>query len=193
MKHKILAGIMCATALSVTLGATDLPEDEPTKETVEAKIVEIVEAVEQVPAVEKQEIEYIPSWSEADAKMLARLVWGEARGIPSDMEKAAVVWCVLNRVDAEGYGCGNSIEYVLTFPNQFAGYDTDHPVSEELYDLVVDVLTRWDKEKAGETEVGRVLPKEYLWFHGDGKHNHFRDAYKSKTAWDWSLPNPYET
>ena len=38
---------------------------------------------------------YIPD--EAEVEMLARLIWGEARGIPSDMHKAAVVWCVLNR------------------------------------------------------------------------------------------------
>ena len=44
---------------------------------------------------------YIPD--EAEVEMLARLIWGEARGIPSDMHKAAVVWCVLNRVDAEGW------------------------------------------------------------------------------------------
>lgn len=44
---------------------------------------------------------YIPD--EAEVEMLARLIWGEARGIPSDMHKAAVVWCALNRVDAEGW------------------------------------------------------------------------------------------
>lgn len=38
---------------------------------------------------------YIPD--EAEVEMLARLIWGEARGIPSDMHKAAVVWCALNR------------------------------------------------------------------------------------------------
>mgnify|MGYP003376213899 CR=1 FL=1 len=32
---------------------------------------------------------YIPD--EAEVEMLARVIWGEARGIPSDMYKAAVV------------------------------------------------------------------------------------------------------
>ena len=44
---------------------------------------------------------YIPD--EAEVEMLARLIWGEARGVPSDMHKAAVVWCVLNRVDTESW------------------------------------------------------------------------------------------
>lgn len=56
---------------------------------------------------------YIPD--EAEVEMLARLIWGEARGIPSDMHKAAVVWCALNRVDAEGGEVGRVLpaEYVF--------------------------------------------------------------------------------
>ena len=40
-----------------------------------------------------------PRQPERDAVYLAQCLWGEARGIPSQTEKAAVVWCVLNRVD----------------------------------------------------------------------------------------------
>lgn len=47
--------------------------------------------------------------------------------------------------------------------------------------------------KDGETDTGRVLPSDYLWFSGDGKHNYFRNAYKGGETWDWSLPSPYET
>ncbi len=119
--------------------------------------------------------------------MLAKLVWGEARGIDSTDEKAAVVWCVTNRVDA-GYG---SIEEVITAPNQFTGYRASNPVTDELYDLALDVLTRWKLEQLGDTDVGRVLPKEYLFFAGDGSHNIFRTSYRGGTRWDWSLPSPY--
>ena len=65
---------------------------------------------------------YIPD--EAEVEMLARLIWGEARGIPSDMHKAAVVWCVLNRVDAEGWP--DTVAEVVTQPHQFAGYSPDY-------------------------------------------------------------------
>ena len=127
-----------------------------------------------------------------DVHAIARTLYGECRGIPSDMEKAAVVWCILNRVDAKGYGCGNSVEYVLEFPYQFLGYNENNPLLDDLCELAEDVLIRWYREKNGETDVGRILPPEYLWFHGDGKHNYFRDAYKGGNRWDWSLDNPYE-
>lgn len=110
----------------------------------------------------------VPLWSEEEVDVLAKMVWGEARGVPSDTEKAACVWCALNRVD-QGYG---SITTVITAPYQFIGYDA---------------------EKDGETNTGRVLPSDYLWFSGDGKHNYFRNAYKGGETWDWSLPSPYET
>ena len=31
--------------------------------------------------------------------IIAQLIWGEARGVQSTTEQAAVAWCVLNRVD----------------------------------------------------------------------------------------------
>ena len=40
--------------------------------------------------------------------------------------------------------------------------------------------------------IKRVLPPEYMWFHGDGRHNHFRDSYRGGNRWDWSLDSPYE-
>ena len=40
--------------------------------------------------------------------------------------------------------------------------------------------------------LGRVLPREYLFFTGDGKHNHFRTEWDGGQVWDWSLQSPYE-
>lgn len=91
-------------------------------------------------------------------------------------KKAACVWCALNRVD-QGYG---SITTVITAPYQFIGYDADNPIDDEIKALCEDVLTRWYAEKDGETNTGRVLPSDYLWFSGDGKHNYFRNAYKGE-------------
>lgn len=53
-------------------------------------------------------------------------------------------------------------------------------------------MQRWNAEKNGETDVGRVLPKEYTFFIGDGFENHFTDEWKSTDYWDWPLPSPYE-
>lgn len=129
--------------------------------------------------------------NENDAVLIAKTLKGECEGC-SPVEQAAVAWCILNRVDAEGWAFGRSVEYVTTFPDQFHGYNPNNPVVPELYEMAVDVLTRWEREKRGETDVGRVLPPEFRWFRGDGKHNYFRDAYDgSYTVWDWSLQDPY--
>ena len=122
---------------------------------------------------------------------IARTVWGEARGC-SETEQAAVIWCILNRVDSSIRYMPDNIIDVVTQKHQFLGYVETFPVTEEIRELVIDVLTRWEMEKAGVENVGRVLPPEYMWFHGDGWHNHFRDSYRGGNRWDWSLDSPYE-
>lgn len=128
-------------------------------------------------------------WEESDIDMLAQMLWGEARGNPSDTEKAACVWCVLNRVDYSG----SSIAAIVTAPNQFVGYSPDNPVDDSLRDLCEDVLYRWAKEKYGIYPSGRVLPEDYRYFTGYDGRNHFRNEYLSDETWDWSLPSPYES
>lgn len=124
-----------------------------------------------------------------EAQYIAKVVWAEARGC-SKTEQAAVIWCILNRVDSDIRDMPDDIISVVTAPNQFA-YRDSSPITDELYELAKDVISRWEREKNGETNVGRVLPKEYLWFHGDGTNNHFRDAFKGGNRWDWSLESPY--
>lgn len=131
-----------------------------------------------------------PGWTEEEVEMLAKTVWAEARGVKSKAQQAAVVWCVLNRVDAGGYG--ETIAEVVSAPYQFA-YDPESPVTGEFLILAENVLLRWGAEKAGEEDVGRTLPADYLFFEGDGVENHFRKEYeKTGETWDWSLPDPYE-
>lgn len=125
--------------------------------------------------------------SQSDIEFIAKTVWGEARGC-STMEQSAVIWCILNRVDA-GYG---TIEEVITAPYQFTGYKETNPVEGEFVELAQDVLIRWQAEKYCIGDVGRTLPDTYLWFHGDGKRNHFRDAFDGDYhIWGWDCLNPY--
>lgn len=131
---------------------------------------------------------YTPYYNHNTATALAKLVWAEGRGVKSDTEKAAIMWCVINRVEA-GYG---TLWQVITAPNQFA-YRESAPVDPALYELAKDVLIRWDMERCGHENVGRVLPKDYLWFTGSNGHNWFRDAYKNGNVWRWELPSPYES
>lgn len=128
--------------------------------------------------------------SEADVEYIAKTIYGEAGVVESDMQKAAVAWCILNRVDSGKYP--DTIEDIVTAKYQFAGYDPDNPVTDDLRNLAVDVLQRWHLEKQGKADVGRVLPSDYLWFTGDGHENYFTNEWKSTDYWDWSLPNPYE-
>lgn len=54
-------------------------------------------------------------------------------------------------------------------------------------------LARGEGYGASADDVGRVLPADYLFFEGDGRHNHFRKDYiKTGEIWGWSLPSPYK-
>lgn len=147
----------------------------------------VVEASEIAEPVEEP-TPWAPDPDEVNA--LARTLYGECRGVKSQMEQAAVAWCVLNRVDSRYYP--NTVMEVITQPRQFHGYDEDYPVLPSLKAIAEDVLTKWHFEKEGEEDVGRVLPKSYIYFVGDGVHNYFTEEFLSKDYWDFSLPNPYE-
>ena len=137
-------------------------------------------------------------YTDADAVALAQMAWGECRGVDAlsaegvtvsgTYQKAAAMWCVLNRYDA---GAGESIVDVVAAPRQFHGYDPEHPISEELLALAYDVLDRWQAEKAGAADVGRTLPAEYLFFVGDGSNNYFSAEYGSGVYYAWELPDVY--
>lgn len=164
------------------------------------------EHVEDVPVVVEEDdsqnasidvvepVEWPKLYSDEDAVALAKSFWGEARGVGNNgvvsgkCQIAAVGWCILNRYDA---GYEDSIVEVCAAPGQFHGYKASYPVDEELLALAYDVLDRWNAEKHGETEVGRVLPSDYFWFGGDGKYNHFRNEYRGGVRWDWSMTDPY--
>ena len=123
-----------------------------------------------------------------EIKMLAQVVYNEARGINSTMHKAAVVWCVLNRVDSSRFD--DTISEVIKYPGAFA-WSSNTKIEEQFIDLATDVVTRWLLEKEGYTEVGRVLPSEWLFFHGADGVNKFKKENKSTIYWDWSLGTPY--
>lgn len=137
---------------------------------------------------EKEKIEEQLLELDNEIKMLAKLIYREARGIKQTEHKAGVVWCVLNRVDNEKFD--DNISDVITARHQFA-WVSNTPVKEEFYELSKDVVTRWLLEKEGHTDVGRVLPQEYLFFAGRRGLNYFRKNYRSNQYWDWSLNTPY--
>lgn len=137
---------------------------------------------------QKRQIEQQVSTYEEEIIIMAKITWREARGIKDVSQKAAVMWCILNRYDSGLYG--DTITEVATAPAQFAWkYDTI--VDNELYLLAKDVVTRWLLEKNGYENVGRVLPKEYCFFWGDGNYNYFRTTNNTLLYWNWDLESPY--
>ena len=112
-------------------------------------------------------------FTDADVIAVAKMLWGEARGCTRD-NQAMAVWCVCNRVDDPRFP--DTILGVVAQPSQFFGYSPSFPVTDELYEVALDVLTRWSLEKQGVT-VERELSSTYLWFTGDGVQNHFREVY----------------
>ena len=112
-------------------------------------------------------------FTEDDVIAVAKMLWGEARGCTLDNQQKAV-WCVLNRVDDPRFP--DTILGVLSQPSQFHGYSPNFPVTDELYAVALDVLTRWSMEKQSVT-VERELPPEYVFFTGDGIQNNFRAVY----------------
>lgn len=127
--------------------------------------------------------------TDEEITMLAKLIWGEARGVQSVTQRAAVIWCVLNRVDASEFP--DTIAEVVLQKKQFVGYAESFPATDENVEIVEDVISRWNAEKVCTAESGRVLPSDYKWFTGDGQSNYFTNGWPSGDTWDWSMDSPY--
>lgn len=182
----ILAAVV-ANLLMMSTTAQPIEQDEAVTE----KLAQTYVTRMPEPVIRQEEPERDMSvWTEA-AAYIAKTVYGEAM-VCGTTERAAVVWCILNRADDARDATPAGVIAVVTKPYQFHGYAADHPLLPELEELALDVIERWLDEKDGETEVGRVLPREYLFFTGDGKHNHFRTEWDGGQVWDWSLQSLYE-
>ena len=164
----IILTIVCAvlmaiaTVYAVLTAAESVPEGVPPEVNTEGLCVYTI-----------KEPEYEMYYTHDDVIAIAKMLYGESRGCSIDNQKKAV-WCVLNRVDADGFP--DTIIGVLSQPNQFHGYSTAFPVWNELTAVAEDVLTRWSLEKQG-VAVNRELPKSFLYFTGTGRENIFREAY----------------
>lgn len=181
-----IAFMVIAALLAALIPWRGAEAELPAKVTAQPEGSEMAAGQAAIGATDKPE--YIPDAAEVEA--LAKMLYGEARGVSSSTEKAACVWCVLNRVDDPAFH--NTVPEVLEAPYQFAGYSADNPAPEDLKRIAADVLTRYHAEKRGEENVGRVLPAEYCFFTGDGVRNHFTIGWKDTDVWGWTLESPYE-
>ena len=127
----------------------------------------------EAPEPSEAPVYYEMYFTEDDVAEVAKMLWGEARGCARD-NQIKCVWVVVNRVDDDRFP--DTIQGVLEQPSQFHGYDPSYPVTDELYNIAFDVLTRWSYEKQG-IPVRRELPSSFLWFTGNGRENIFREVY----------------
>lgn len=124
-----------------------------------------------VEALEAPEVEVVAKYSSAEVTIVCQTVWGEARGC-SPEEQALVAWCICNWADYQG----TSIAEVVTH-NRFHGFDEDHPVTPEIYEVVTGVLEAWARGEEALVYPPYATTPDYLFFGGDGLHNWFREEY----------------
>lgn len=173
----------------------DTTETTPVKDTTseiqteQKKVMSEGETEPEIQSEPAEEVVYIQHYTQQDAIDIAKVLYNECRGVESVTEQACVAWTILNRVDYSD----SSIYSVIRSPNQFA-FSSDTPIWDNLLELAIDVLERWNRERNGEINVGRVLPPEFRWFEGRNGHNYFRDAYDGDyNIWGYFLGSPYKS
>ena len=176
--NQFVMALVCITLLALLICivyARATWEDEAPSSPAPTATAETPAEPEQSEAPEQTEapVYYEMYFTEDDVAAMAKMLWGEARGCTRD-NQIKCAWVVVNRVDDERFP--DTIQGVLSQPHQFHGYSESFPVTDELYSVAFDVLTRWSYEKQG-IPVHRELPKSYLWFTGNGVENIFREEY----------------
>ena len=165
----LLALLLCIVYARATWEYEVPPSPAPTVPAEETVEPEQLEAPEQT----ESPVYYEMYFTEDDVAEVAKMLWGEARGCTRD-NQIKCAWVIVNRVDDDRFP--STIQGVLEQPHQFHGYDPSYPVTDELYSVAFDVLTRWSYEKQG-IPVRRELPSSFLWFTGNGQENIFREVY----------------
>ena len=158
----------------------DLPELEYFSDTIQVLVTD--ETREKILTLVDENIKHI--------ECLAKIIWLEGGGESIEYQ-SAVAWTVLNHLDLGDWG--DTLTDVITYPGHFA-WDKYAPINDIQLELAKDVFIRWQLEKEGFEDVGRTLPKEYIYFWANSKGEcRFNTVYGVKEgAWDWSLPSPYE-
>lgn len=96
----------------------------------------------------------------SEAELLARVLYGVKDNDTDDLR--TYCWCVFNRVDNPNFP--NTIEDVISQPNQWMRYNPDNPIVEDLYRIAKEELDKWH------TDSHRPVSCDYVfmsWSHDD--------------------------
>ena len=125
--------------------------------------------------------------------VIAQIVTNEIGGLTKttawttvELERAAVVWTIVNRCLASGEVSAEALFGAATAENQFAWFGEISESFPGCGEIAVDVLCRvvllehlvssgHDSQAAAEM-VGKL--HDCRWFGGDGEHNYFRETYE---------------
>lgn len=195
MNNKIIFAIIMALLLTVGFISSSIPNGqiiEPEREIVHAKVSESIPQITPTPTPEPSETPSTNTKSETEKSftehseasqahyenidtiaMMAITMRNESIGSTPE-ESMKVGWCICNRA----MNWEQSIEHVITSPNQFAYYGGGL-YSGYWYELATYVITDYHHERNGEPYeyYGRLLPSDMMWFKGDGYYNHFYNYY----------------
>ena len=114
-------------------------------------------------------------YSDSDITMLARTVYGEARGCTPE-EWALVVWTVLQRVDADEWD--DTIAEVVTAQGQFAGYNAGYPVEEAIREVCAAEVAKWARGGDAPTHEVYAPRVPYYFFDASCGSNWFREEWR---------------
>jgi len=163
-------------AVMIALFALKTPEIRmPTSEPQSEKTATVTAAVTIHEPMQETTDTSAQTYPDADLAMLAKTVWGEARGCTTD-EQRLVIWTVFQRVDSGLFP--DTISEVIAQPKQFVGYDEAHPVSAEITALCYEEYDKWQNGEQPPIYEPYAKTTPYLFFEGDGRHNWYRGEWE---------------
>lgn len=117
--------------------------------------------------------------SEADAEILARLLWSSP--LTNENDKRRLCWLVFNRIDDERFGLFGSTVDTVVIRREFEWYDRKAYISDTNIRIAREELRRWQLYLIGAVKE-RLLPVEYVFASFEGRHIYFYSEIGG-TAW----------
>lgn len=137
--RRIVLGAVLALAL--VLGIVLRPKQAQAAEEAEPEITAVVAEETPQPTPEPTpDPQYV---SEAEA--VARVLYGIRDNKEQDLR--TYIWCIFNRVDNPSREFDATLEDVIAKPSQWMFYDPNYPVTDKLYQIALQEVTRWHEEE----------------------------------------------